>query len=92
MIGIIERIWPLRTIMRCWKYFLLARHLENRTVMVFTVGEGRWEQGPGSSESFARKSYLDNSRKRCNMTFRDPKPPTAFLQETEKERPAGDQA
>jgi hypothetical protein len=68
--------------MRCRKYFLLARHLENRTVMLFTVGEG-WERGPGPSESFARKSCLDNSEKRCNMTFRDPKPPTAFPQETE---------
>jgi len=36
-----------------------------------------------SSESFARKSCLDNSEKRCNMTFRDPKPPTVFPQETE---------
>ncbi len=32
---------------------------------------------------FARKSCLDNSEKRCNMTFRDPKPPTVFPQETE---------
>jgi len=35
--------------------------------------------------------HLDNCRKRCNMTFRDPNLPTAFPQETEKERPAGDQ-
>jgi hypothetical protein len=35
--------------------------------------------------------HLDNSRKRCNMTFRDPNLPTAFPQETEKERPTGDQ-
>src|SRR6266849_5417705 len=57
--------------MRCRKYLLLARHLENRTVMLFTVGEVSWERGPGSSESFVRKSCLDNSEKRCNMTFRD---------------------
>jgi hypothetical protein len=59
--------------------------------MLFTVGEGGWEREPDSSESFARKSHLDNSGKRCNMTFRDPHLPTAFPQETEKERPTGDQ-
>jgi hypothetical protein len=31
--------------------------------------------------------HLDNSEKRCNMTFRDPKPPTVFPQETETEVP-----
>ena len=34
--------------------FFLARHLENRTEMLFTVGERRRERVPGSCESFAR--------------------------------------
>ncbi len=34
--------------------------------------------------------HLDNSVKQRNMTFRDPNLPTAFPQETEKERPTGD--
>src|SRR5258708_36622301 len=61
--------------MRCRKYFPLAYHLENLKVMLSTVGEGMWERGPGLSESCVRKSCLDNSEKRCNMTLRDPKPP-----------------
>ncbi len=76
--------------MCCREYFLFARHLENRTVVLFTVGERPWKRGPGSSELFAWESRLDNSEKRCNMTFRDPNPPTAFPQETDKERPTGD--
>ena len=51
--------------------------------MLFTVGEGRWERVPDSSKSFARKGCLDNSEKRCNMMFRDPKLLAAFPQETE---------
>jgi hypothetical protein len=39
IIGIFDRIWPLRTVMRRRMHFLLAHHLENRTIM---FGEGRW--------------------------------------------------
>src|SRR5258706_1856922 len=76
----IQPIWPLRTVTRRRKYFPLAYHLEGNVVYCRrgNVGSIAWP-----SESCVRKSCLDKSEKRCDMTLRDPKPPTALPQETE---------